>query len=97
MVKFGSIWGGRLASFVFFLALGPVAARAQQGPPAAPGAEQSATQSATGKPEDASDSKANDELLAKAAKLYYSPRRRGWTVSTARFIPTGASFSPAQL
>src|SRR5205814_6094231 len=77
MVKFGSIWGGRLASFVFFLALGPVAARAQQGPPAAPGAEQSATQSATGKPEDASDSKANDELLAKAAKLYYSTKTAG--------------------
>ncbi len=78
MVKFGSVPGSRPVSFVFFLAFAIAAAWAQQGPPAAPGAGASAAQDATGKPEDASaDNKANDELLAKAAKLYYSTKEAG--------------------
>jgi len=78
MVKFGSVPASRPVSFVFFLAFAMAAAWAQQGPPAAPSAGASAAQSTTAKPDEASsDSKANDELLAKAAKLYYSTKEAG--------------------
>jgi hypothetical protein len=78
MVKFGSVPGSRRASFVLFLAFAAAVAWAQQEPPAAPGAGAAAAQNATAKPdESSSDSKANDELLAKAAKLYYSTKAAG--------------------
>jgi hypothetical protein len=78
MAKFGCVPGSRPVSFVFFLAFAIAAAWAQQGPPAAPSAGASAAQSAAGEPDNtSSESKANDDLLAKAAKLYYSTKEAG--------------------
>ena len=78
MVKIGSIPGSRMVFFVFFLAFAMTAAWARQGPPATPGAGASAAQGASVKPDQASpDTRANDELLAKAAKLYYSTKVAG--------------------
>ncbi len=72
MVKFGCVSRSRPVSFVFFLAFA-MAAAAQQGTPPV-----SSAGSAGARPDDTpSDSQANDQLLARAAKLYYSTREAG--------------------